>query len=157
MVAPLLLPGARITAFEPEPTVFGILKDNVASYELSNVELVNRAVWKEDGVLQFSPDAGSTAGRVSADGSARVTATSLRPYLSERVDFLKIDIEGAEYEVLQSCQDLLHNVERLFVEYHSFVGREQNLAQLINKIVIALTLWFGARAVIEGPHRNSCL
>ncbi|MDW8302856.1 MAG: FkbM family methyltransferase, partial [Bacteroidia bacterium] len=39
--------------------------------------------------------------------------------------------EGAEVIVLEDCSDLLHNVERLFVEYHSFVGKEQKLYKLL--------------------------
>jgi len=32
---------------------------------------------------------------------------------------LKIDIEGAEYDVLKDCEDSLENVKNIFVEYHS--------------------------------------
>jgi len=61
-----------------------------------------------------------------------VRAVRLRSYLAnEPVDLLKIDIEGAETLVLEDCADLLPNVERLFVEYHSFEGRPQTLHQLL--------------------------
>jgi hypothetical protein len=61
-----------------------------------------------------------------------VKAVRLRSYLAgETVDLLKIDIEGAETVVLKDCADLLSNVERLFVEYHSFEDRPQTLQELL--------------------------
>ena len=51
----------------------------------------------------------------------------LRDFLDSRVDFLKLDIEGAEVEVINDCQDRLHNIEHLFVEYHSPLGQKQQL------------------------------
>ena len=47
-------------------------------------------------------------------------------------DFLKIDIEGAETVVIEDCADLLINVNNLFVEYHSFDGKEQKLDILLS-------------------------
>ncbi len=44
---------------------------------------------------------------------------------------LKIDIEGAETQVLEDCADVLHHVERIFVEYHSFSNQPQNLHRLL--------------------------
>jgi hypothetical protein len=62
----------------------------------------------------------------------KVSTVKLSNYLKQPIDFLKIDIEGAETEVLKDCKDLLCNVENLFVEYHSFVDQPQSLNVLIN-------------------------
>src|SRR5947209_17952551 len=48
------------------------------------------------------------------------------------VDFLKLDIEGAETEVLADCADLLGKVENLFVEYHSFSDEPQSIHTLLS-------------------------
>ncbi len=45
---------------------------------------------------------------------------------------LKIDIEGAELDVLMECQDELHNVRNIFVEYHSFKANPQQLGTLLD-------------------------
>jgi hypothetical protein len=78
---------------------------------------------------------GSDGGRISFDSNTKnlinIETVRLREFLYKRVDFLKIDIEGAENEVLHDIHDLLHNVERLFVEFHSFVGREQMLPEIL--------------------------
>lgn len=48
----------------------------------------------------------------------------------ERVDLLKLDIEGAETAVLLEAERDLARVDRIMVEYHSFVDRPQALDEL---------------------------
>jgi FkbM family methyltransferase len=132
-----LYPASRITAFEADDRVFEVLSDNARSFALDDVTLCNRAVWHEDTDVTFFTE-GADAGRVvspGADGAQlrKVKAVRLRSYLAgETVDLLKIDIEGAETVVLKDCADLLSNVERLFVEYHSFEDRPQTLQDLLS-------------------------
>ncbi len=45
---------------------------------------------------------------------------------------LKLDIEGAEIDVLADCASLLPNVRNLFVEYHSFASQPQRLNDLFS-------------------------
>ncbi len=127
-----MYPGSRIIAFEPDPHIFRILQTNVRTAGYEDVQLINKALWNSDTDIEFWNE-GADAGRISRthdDTQPRkssVPAVRLRPYLTERVDFLKLDIEGAEIEVLLDCADLLPNVRHLFVEYHSFAGEEQRL------------------------------
>jgi hypothetical protein len=48
------------------------------------------------------------------------------------VDFIKVDIEGAEVEVIKDCRDLLSKSYAAFVEFHSISGRPQGLGELID-------------------------
>lgn len=57
--------------------------------------------------------------------------TRLSKYLMQKVSFLKLDIEGAEYEVLHECRELLGNVQNIFVEYHSFADKKQELSGIL--------------------------
>ena len=130
-----LFPNAEIVAFEPDRKVFEILKYNVHAFELSNVTLVNMACWNEETNLKFyseGADAGRTAMAGDTDHIIEVRAIRLREFLNRPVDFLKIDIEGAEGKVLTDCADLLTNVERIFVEYHSFINAEQELPEILS-------------------------
>jgi FkbM family methyltransferase len=132
-----LFPGARIVAFEPDPDIFNSLQKNCASFELQNVELFQKAVWKENGTVHFKKE-GSLGGRLCisdfAEEDVTVPSCRLRDYLTSKVTFLKIDIEGAETDVLEDSADLLRNVDHLFVEYHSFCDREQSLHRLLRVI-----------------------
>ncbi len=129
-----LYPKARVLAIEPDPTIFKVLKENVERFELDDVILMNRAAWVHDQELQFHTE-GADGGRVVDDAfrdpSINVQAVRLRDYLDERVDFLKVDIEGAETEVLIDCKDRLANVDHLFFEYHSYAERPQSLDVLL--------------------------
>ena len=44
---------------------------------------------------------------------------------------LKIDIEGAEYEVLKDCSSELFRVKKIFIEYHSWNNSEQRLSEIL--------------------------
>jgi FkbM family methyltransferase len=128
-------PDSRITAFEPDPTIFAYLKDFVACGKLSGIELVPKGVWSSATKLSFYSE-GSDGGRINRVGAQagkviEIETVRLRDYLCEPIDFLKIDIEGAETEVIIDCADSLEYVDRLFVEYHSFTGQPQTLDQIL--------------------------
>lgn len=131
-----LFPKSKIIAFEPDKEIFELLKMNIGSFNLDRIELINKGLWHKNTTLPFTPE-GADAGFItelynSTEGKEKVNVVSLKPYLKQNVDFLKLDIEGAETVVLQNIKDELDNVERIFVEYHSFVGKEQTLNELIN-------------------------
>ena len=44
---------------------------------------------------------------------------------------LKIDIEGAEFEVLDDCKNHLNNIENIFIEYHSSNKKPQQLHDIL--------------------------
>lgn len=129
-----MYPQSRIIAFEPDPHVFEVLQENVGTFDLENVTLINAALWTEDGTLEFYSEGGD-AGRLLVPNDLAAPQTvpthSLARYLDQPVDLLKLDIEGAEVDVLSSCAQQLAKVTRIFVEYHSFVGQEQRLVELL--------------------------
>ena len=140
-------PSARITAFEADPLVAGFLRRNLAACGLADVDVRAEALWSCDTELSFLAE-GADGGRVTPDGGGlvRVPAVALSPFLDEPVDFLKLDIEGAEFEVLQSCRGRLGMVEKAFIEYHSKVDEPQQLAELM-----ALLKDAGFRCFVTAP------
>lgn len=108
-------PRARIVAVEPDPVNFAKLRRNVGS--MLQVTLVNTAVTERNGTITLY-----SAGRLDGWKSAStrpatrwqqpvdVPSTRLDDLLADAritdVDLLKIDIEGAEYEVLKSFHGL---------------------------------------------------
>ena len=124
-----LYPMSEIVAFEPDDMVFSVLEKNVRSNGHQDVKLICRALWKEETTLTFMSE-GADGGRVARPGDQQhktVQTTGLRDHLDRPVDFLKLDIEGAEAEVLVDCAAMLCNIENLFVEYHSFAKEPQTL------------------------------
>lgn len=129
-----LYPAARITAFEADPKIYGTLQKNLSTRQLQDVELVNAAVWVNNAAIEFESD-GTLGGKIDTEhhgkNGVEVRAIRLRDYLQQPIDFLKIDIEGAEYEVLKDCRDLLGNANNLFIEYHVFPNEEQRLHEIL--------------------------
>lgn len=125
-----LAPGAEIDAFEPDDLNYELLSKNVASFGFQNVRLHKEAVWKEDTILKFASD-NTMGSRISENGgNIEVKAVRLKRFLEKRpVDFLKMDIEGAEYDVIMDIADQLHNVRNFFIEYH---GRYDQMNELLD-------------------------
>lgn len=127
-------PDAEIVAFEPDDVNFELLNKNIASYGYTNVMLLKEAVWKENTYILFSNESsmGSKIEINSNSNTKRIKAVRLKDFIKRRVDFLKIDIEGAEYEVLKDIVDELHFVQNMFLEYHGKFEQNIELVEMIN-------------------------
>lgn len=117
-------PAARVTAFEADGAICEVLRRNLARNGAGDVEVVCRAVWSADGEVSFRRE-GSDSGAIEPAGESgidvvSVPATRLRHWLQEPVDLLKLDIEGAELEVLQDCESALRTVATIAMEVHEF-------------------------------------
>jgi FkbM family methyltransferase len=128
-----ICPTATIESFEPDSKNFDLLEKNVRSCGLSNVHLHKKAIWKENTTLRFVND-GSLSSRVSSSPESQtveVSAVRLRDFMTRPIDFLKIDIEGAEYEVLKDIEDKLHFVNNFFLEYHGKFSQNDQLLEML--------------------------
>lgn len=128
-----LYPDAVITAFEPDPHIFEYLVANVHGNGFEDVQLRNVAAWHTDAILKFSSD-GADGGHLSLAGESGidVQAVNLSRFLSgHKIDFLKMDIEGAEDTVFPACADSLGEVSHVFIEYHASVGKRQGLDRIL--------------------------
>jgi FkbM family methyltransferase len=129
-----LYPLAKIQAFEADPVICAALRTNVTSAGFSDVDVHNRAVWVANEPVDFRTE-GGFSGRVTMPGDllsvTRVDGFRLRDLLDEPVDLLKIDIEGAENQVISDCADRLRNVSSLFLEYHSHQDAPQQLDEIL--------------------------
>lgn len=127
-----LFPNARIYSFEADPQIFEVLKRNISNNHIRNVTSYNQAVWIEKNTLCFD-SVGTDAGRLNNQGKIQVDAMDLKVFISEfeKVDLLKIDIEGGENIVIPHIVDCLDRVERIICEYHSDKLEPQLLSGLL--------------------------
>lgn len=131
-----LFPEARILAFEPDPETFQVLKRNVERNELHEVRLVNKAVRDSEGRVELyrdlrvpgSPRMTTSCGR-ELESPIAVDTTLLSRYIDEKVDLLKLDVEGDEVRVLRdlSGEDKLQLTERIVLEYHHHMDPDRDL------------------------------
>jgi FkbM family methyltransferase len=125
-------PGARITAFEADPEIASALSRNVEQNALSQVDVVAAAVWDEAGETTFAAegaDSGGIASEYRGETRKRITVPTIRLRdviaSEERIDLLKLDVEGAEHRVLADCEPELGRVRAMILELHDFDARDR--------------------------------
>jgi len=120
-------PASRIIAFEPDPENFRLLKKNIEQNNFSEVILHNCALGKEDGSCQlFNTKAGQSSlnSSIYSNGSEgnfiEVSMKKLSTFITEEIDFLKMDVEGAEGEIIPEISEAgkLSSISELVIEYH---------------------------------------
>jgi FkbM family methyltransferase len=130
-----LFPSARILAFEPDLQAYNCLTRNLQANKLDQVTAERIAVAEQDGEVDFYSDPqhpgsalGSTVpGRMGVPGQ-RVPSRKLSGYINERVDLLKLDIEGAELAVLRELSQAqrLSSIQNCLIEYHHHIHPGQD-------------------------------
>ncbi|MDQ6617439.1 MAG: FkbM family methyltransferase [Actinomycetota bacterium] len=124
-------PDARIVAIEPSPDALQSLRHNVRANGLdARVTVIGCAVGASAGTALLATEGTSVSRRLGSDnGSAvLVPVNSLASVLDDTgmadVDVIKMDCEGAEFEIVPSLGgDLLGRVRAIIGEYHPFPGR----------------------------------
>jgi FkbM family methyltransferase len=129
-------PRGHVYAFEPDKTNYDCAKINIEMAErvmgLGNITLLNKAIWSHSNGVMFSHEGSMGSSAVAITGGGRGTEStipsiSLDDFLQEnnlsRVDFVKLDIEGGEIEMLKHSKDTLRSVgARLIIEPHLVDG-----------------------------------
>jgi FkbM family methyltransferase len=117
----LKYPRARIIAIEPESSNFAALVRNTAPYK--TITPIQAALWREDGEVTLGPSNAHPKGafQIVENGRERVRAINMDTLMRETgiasIDLLKMDIEGAEIEVFESCP-WIGNVRVIAIELH---------------------------------------
>ena len=138
----LKYPKAQIIAFEPDPNIFKALSANIRSFGFDNVHCENKALSDVDGTLDFWLEGGHSGKIITPTAdhvSSQVKAVRLKTILQEheKIEFLKIDIEGHETTLIPDIVAELSRVEFLFLEYHSFFDGEQTLDTILGHLKTA--------------------
>jgi FkbM family methyltransferase len=124
-------PGARITAYEADPVLCAMTKRNLERNGAADVEVVHAALWTSNGRVTFraeGSDSGMIDGLAGAVDAKGVTVPSLRMrdvLERDRIDMLKLDIEGAECAVLEDCEPVLDRVTAIVMDLHEFDPRDR--------------------------------
>ena len=163
--------------FEPNPYCYKVLEQKYSNFHTKGVMLINAAVGTKEGQIDFY-GLDETEGGIYSVGGSILPEHNSRIYLAPRSsslkvnsinfnDFLrdligkkkystivlKLDIEGGEYEILDSLQDehLLTLFESIYVEFHSqymslekaleFLNRERKFLQHAKRNQIRIVKW----------------
>jgi FkbM family methyltransferase len=114
-------PEGKIVAIEPMPENLLILRKNIEINHLSNIIVVDKAVGSARD-NQLSMGLKSNASVRNGKHTISVESTTLDA-LAEKLKivpaFLKIDVEGYEYDILEGSSSILATTPALFVEVHT--------------------------------------
>lgn len=124
--------GGRVLSVEAHPTTFALLLKNCQYNHLSNVTCVHSALMDKPGTVYIDDRPDYKGSTVSESGNAHkahaVTACSLDE-LCERagvnqIDFLKMNIEGAEQFAIRGMNQIINHTEHVCIACHDFIGKQ---------------------------------
>jgi len=150
-----LYPEAKILSFEANKVNAEIFKKNIENNNFKNVTLVNKAVADKPGKLTFYEYGNATGSLIKNHESSEnvttveVDAVLLSDYITEPVDLLKIDIEGAESGVLLelAAKGKLKLIKNIAMEYHYSVDDSNRLPEVLQALEQSgLKWWLGTTA-----------
>ena len=139
IMAKLVGEKGKVYAFEADPTNFNILKKNVEVNGYKNIILVNKAILDCNKTIKFYVDKGNTAGNSLFKGNKQkyneIESVKLEDYFPEnqKIDFIKIDIEGSEGRAIKGMANLLDKNKKIKIitEFYpkllNGVGKEVDL------------------------------
>jgi FkbM family methyltransferase len=120
----------RVVAFEPDEDNFKKLLNNIKINNLNNVILINKGLWNKNEKVKFDSrkDGGSIVVECKSDRiKGEVNSCEfvklddeLEKLNVNKIDFIKMDVEGAEIEALDGCVRTLknNNVNLAIASYH---------------------------------------
>ncbi len=156
-----LYPKAEILSFEPLPENVEYLKKNIENNKFTNIVLNPVAVGGGEGTLtlygkqqagSLHPEKVNVQSNIYKDYTSEVPVVRLSEHIGNQVvDFLKIDIEGAEDDVIQDLADTntLRQVKQMVLEYHFFSFKENALSNILSNLEKA-----GFQTVVTSKTHN---
>lgn len=119
-----LFPNAKIFAIEPEENNFALLKMNTMNND--NICCIQGALWNKDEYVSILSDDDSDwafrVGETASSGRRSIKGyrvSSLIDYIKvTKVSLLKMDIEGAEFEVFSDAKAWIDKVDNIVLELH---------------------------------------
>jgi len=127
----------KVYAVEPEPNNLYLLNENIENNPTENITIVNNAIWHEEKMVLISNRGGNSSIVDAEEDRSEVLAITMDTLFStydiKEVDVMKIDIEGAEFDlILNTPAETLAKINRLVLEFDkSFDGR---FGQMIEKL-----------------------
>lgn len=122
-------------AFEPNSRIFGILSQNIKRNAWKNVTAYPYALSGHEGKLSFFTQESGLAGSLThrnfedvEDGISEIEVPVVRlsRYIEDPVDYLKLDIEGSETEVMEEIAGKIGLVKYITIEFHDGALSENN-------------------------------
>ncbi|QMU53927.1 MAG: FkbM family methyltransferase [Nitrosopumilus sp.] len=138
-------PDAKIYSYEPDPKSFNFLKKNISTCSDSKkIKIFNSAIWNDEKEVVFqqfekTPSCNSLLifdppYVTGISNKIKIETKSFSKIVQkfDKIDFLKIDCEGSEYDILYSLKKPeFKKIKYIALEYHEF---DDNLKHTANEL-----------------------
>ena len=138
----------KIIAIEPSPQNFEYLKKNIAMQKAKNIAAFNFAAGDKNGYINFVSDENeSNSGRVIPDSEVdnwpgqvvKLPVKTIDSFLIEigidKIDFLRMDVEGYEYHIFQGMKDTIKRSKPIIqIELHKSIMGTETTKKLLEEL-----------------------
>ena len=134
----------KVISIEADPINYKYAKENIQNYIIKNSYgpiLLNYALWDSVGNIEFSSESNMGSSAIEYVGyraqSVLVNTITLSEIANKlklnKVDYVKLDIEGAETKVINDSDFFSKYHPKLFIELHDIIG-DNGYNMIINKL-----------------------
>jgi len=131
----------KVISYEASPLNYKLFVENIRLNSIKNIDAHNIAVYSKKCKINFFHDKENTGGNSlflkNQKQKMQINAIPLSQIIIDRklnkIDFLKMDIEGAEYDVLLNTpKKYLNKISKIALEYHDYLPTNHNVQELKN-------------------------
>jgi len=129
----------RIIAVEPHPSNMEEIRNSMRSFGIKNIECVQKAISNRNGLLPLFLSAGDTGHALGEwtrkDEHMIVETITLQALLRNynTIDLVKVDVEGAEWQVLEGSLPIIDKIKSWVIELHN-LERKTELESLLSSL-----------------------
>ncbi len=151
-----LCPNGKIFCYEPVKENFELLEQNIQLNNISNIIIQNTAVSKDSSFVKIFLDDDFSAHSMYQENKNSINVKSysfsdiIKNNNISKCNLLKLDCEGAEYEIIDSLSDeLFMKIDNIVMEYHFADSKPQLVNELLGKIENKKFI------ISKNPHKNN--
>lgn len=160
----------QVYAFEPTNENFDILNENIIQNKITNITPIKKAIFsksceKKISICTCEGGAGSHSFYdETSEKTETVICTTLQDFMIrynlEKIDFLKMDCEGSEYEILFNMpKDTLKKIKYISMEVHTI--KEHKVTDLINFLksqdyIVQVMKLYEEDTIVHAKRRLAC-
>lgn len=119
-------PNALVYSFEPDTRNFDYLSKNVTSYGWEKSVHIYKQLVSDSAGFEYFEELGNAGSKIVSEDqqnsqTVKIEKIRLKDFVSNlntRIDFLKLDIEGSEFQVLPDMKELFPKIDKMYIEFH---------------------------------------
>ncbi len=134
-------PESVIYAFEPDTKNYNYLAENVKSFGWEKSVFIYKQLVSDTAGFEYFEELGNAGSKIVNENqqnsnTSKIEKIRLKDFLTAlscQIDFLKLDIEGSEFDVIPDLKELFPKIKKMYIEFHSDVNNFPEMYEYIQK------------------------